>query len=218
MRGSEIGFHELAGQVWMVTVPPDVGGAIAGAFSVGQEVNAALVLGGVHHERGLAFCVLSPASVDEQGQFGLFAPSDAVDMVIPARFLLQEEFTPAGESWLSDPDFAGKAQRFLERVRCSDGVQVTRDFRELDVMRNAEYPDDVLVYLMRGQQEPCGVWVRCEGVRGSRIIGTILSEPEGDFGVHAGQIVAFGFLRDGREMVCAANLDEGNEKEGEKEQ
>ncbi|MCW1073651.1 SseB family protein, partial [Streptococcus anginosus] len=79
----------------------------------------------------------------------------------------------------------------LEIYNAGDEVEESRNMHFLDESRNPEYPDDVLVYPVKDGNNPEGCWVRIEGLAEDHIFGTLLNEPEQDFGCHEGDKIPF---------------------------
>ena len=73
--------------------------------------------------------------------------------------------------------------------------------RFLDGSRSPEYPDDVLVYLLKEGNDPEGCWVRMEGLEEHRILGELLNEPKEDFGFHQGDLISIYIQKDENENI-----------------
>ena len=76
----------------------------------------------------------------------------------------------------------------------------------IDTSRSPEFPDDVLVILIHGNNAPEGCWVRCEKIADGMMAGTLLNEPDSDFGVHRGDLISFGIAQQGDRLLCVAVL------------
>ena len=81
-----------------------------------------------------------------------------------------------------------------------EDVERSRRFDFLDEFRNEDYPDDMLVLTLKEGLNPEGCWVRLTGLGDKCFIGTLLNEPNQDFGYHMGEEIAFFIFTD----------DEGN--------
>ena len=79
----------------------------------------------------------------------------------------------------------------LKHYEASEEIEETRKMGFLDKSRHDFYPDDVMVYLTREGLNPEGCWVRIIGLGDHFIMGTLLNEPDQDFGYHSGEKVAF---------------------------
>ena len=68
--------------------------------------------------------------------------------------------------------------------------------------------DDVLVYLTRDGLKPEGCWVRISGLGDHWIMGTLLNEPDQDFGYHEGEEIAF-FVRErgDKSIICCSDMN-----------
>lgn len=56
---------------------------------------------------------------------------------------------------------------------------------------NNEYPDDVLVYLIKDGLEVEGCWTRIVSVEENFLVGKLVNEPKQDFGYHEGDLIGF---------------------------
>lgn len=62
------------------------------------------------------------------------------------------------------------------------------------------------LYLIHGNNAPEGCWVRCEKIADGMMAGTLLNEPDSDFGVHRGDLISFGIAQQGDRLLCVAVL------------
>lgn len=83
----------------------------------------------------------------------------------------------------------------------SEEVEESRSFKFLDEFRNELYPDDVLVLTVKEGLTPEGCWVRITDLYEECILGTLLNEPNQDFGFHEGDSIAF-FLYENEGNRC----------------
>ena len=60
----------------------------------------------------------------------------------------------------------------------------TRKIKELDHLREKDYPDDILVYIYKEGLNTERVWVRLTKVENGKLYGKILNEPNSNFGIH----------------------------------
>lgn len=96
----------------------------------------------------------------------------------------------------------------LKSYGARDEVEESRNMDFLDGSRSPEYPDDVLVYLLKDGNEPEGCWVRIEGLTEHQIIGTLLNEPEQNFDYHEGEKIAFYAQQtEDKEIVLCSNMN-----------
>ena len=87
-------------------------------------------------------------------------------------------------------------------------VEESRSMDFLDGSRSPEYPDDVLVYLLKDGNKPEGCWVRIEGLADHEIIGTLLNEPDQNFDYHEGETIAFYAQQtEDKEIVLYSNMN-----------
>ncbi|WP_124061388.1 DUF3320 domain-containing protein [Gordonibacter sp. Marseille-P4307] len=89
-----------------------------------------------------------------------------------------------------------------------ESLRDVRRSADIDPLRSLEYPDDIQAYLLKQGIEGMElVWMRTLGIseEGS-VVGRLLNEPYGDYGVHEGDCIELGFGtgKDGG-IVCVAD-------------
>lgn len=110
----------------------------------------------------------------------------------------------------NDSSLSKKYSDKLEVVKnyeAPEEVEESRKMTFLDKLRHEYYPDDVMVYLTREGLNPEGCWVRIIGLGDPFIMGTLLNEPDQDFGCHEGEKIAFFVQKteDG-EIICFSDM------------
>lgn len=150
--------------------------------------NGILAYGYVDYEQGLMFELLGlQVGSDENVEYRI-APKQ-----ITCKFAKKNiEEWPATLLPVQDPTvFLEKIQYIQDTYEQDPTIQQLREFTDLDASRHSEYPDDVMVFLLKEGKEPEAVWVRCEYFEEDKIYGTILNEPLEDFGVHEKDSISF---------------------------
>ncbi len=86
-------------------------------------------------------------------------------------------------------------------------VLKTREMTFLDASRSKDCVDDILVYLTREGFEPEPHYVKITGLGDRWFVGTLLEEPNAEFGCHVGDVIPFFAqqLEDGS-VICFANM------------
>ncbi|MBP3760824.1 MAG: SseB family protein [Ruminococcus sp.] len=155
-----------------------------------DKANCILTCGYIDREAGLTMEVLC-AGYKNGDDFSFF------DQCKEHRVILRVGSVEEDEFYLFD-DSDGRLQKkyadkieILKDYEASEEVEETRKMEFLDKLRHEHYPDDVMVYLTREGLNPEGCWVRIIGLGDHFIIGTLLNEPDQDFGYHEGEKIAF---------------------------
>lgn len=96
----------------------------------------------------------------------------------------------------------------LKGYAVSEEVEKTRELAFLDDSRDKVYIDDVLVYLVRDGLKPEGCWTRITGTGDHWFMGTLLNEPDQDFGWHEGESISF-FVKetDDHKVICFTDMN-----------
>ena len=167
------------------------------------NANCLLVYGYIDHEQGLTFEVLAVGRKDEDS-FAFASGESDTRVIIRASNLLDHDFYPVDASY--EEEHAAKID-LLKHYDASPEIEQTRSMEFLDGSREPGFVDDVLVYFVKDEFDVEACWVRIEGVRAPRLVGTLLNEPNQDFGCHRNELVTFSVrkMQDGK-AVCIAEL------------
>ena len=198
----EMGFRKLYQQYVYIEYKdkPDV---LAQYFAGGEEATGVLAFCYVDHEAGLTYEVLALAKRDGEA-LDFYAGNDDISIMLryatvaEAEALLLPSVLPLLKA------YADKVERVVIGYAHSENVAKARQLVNLDPCRHEEYPDDVLVYLVHGDDHIEGCYVRVEGIGEMNLTGTLLNEPEYDFGLHVGDSFDFYLVKNERGIMCMA--------------
>lgn len=155
-----------------------------------EKANCVLTYGYIDHDAGLTMEVLAAGFKDGDG-FAFF------DTSVETRAFIRVGAVIDDEVFFFDDADGGLSKKYAEKLdvlkhyEVSEEIEETRKMGFLDKSRHDFYPDDVMVYLTREGLNPEGCWVRIIGLGDHFIMGTLLNEPDQDFGYHEGEKVAF---------------------------
>ena len=155
-----------------------------------EKANCVLTYGYIDHDAGLTMEVLA-AGFKDGDDFTFFDTSVETRAFIRVGAVIDDEFF-----FFDDAD-GGLSKKYVKKLdvlkhyEVSEEIEETRKIGFLDKSRHDFYPDDVMVYLTREGLNPEGCWVRIIGLGDHFIMGTLLNEPDQDFGYHSDEKVAF---------------------------
>lgn len=206
MKYQETGFRALYKQFCTFPLTKTIRNLIS-SFPGVEEANCVLTYGYIDTEAGLTMEILA-AGVENNNKFHFFDGKDGSLMKLRIGSVENEDFTI-----IDDPDGSLK-QRYAEKIEMLDtyvpneDVEKSRGFSFLDGSRNKYFIDDVLVYLTRDGMEPEGCWARIIGLGDHFIMGTLLNEPEQNFGYHLGEKIAF-FVHEteNHKVICVSDMN-----------
>lgn len=155
-----------------------------------DKANCILTYGYIDQEAGLTMEVLCAGKKDGDS-FAFFDASKENRVILRVGSVIDDEFFffDDADGELSEK-YAEKLD-VLKHYEVSEEIEETRKMGFLDKSRHDFYPDDVMVYLTREGLDPEGCWVRIIGLGDHFIMGTLLNDPDQDFGYHSGEKVAF---------------------------
>ena len=130
--------------------------------------------------------------VEDTGhEFRFFRSNDTVRSMLPITSIEEKGF-------ILLQDMEKRLQRMypqkietLRKFDCSEDIMKTRKDARLDQCRHPIFVDDVNVLFMRNGRKPEHCRVRITGIEEPCYRGTLMVEPEQDFGAHAGDTVSF---------------------------
>jgi hypothetical protein len=157
-------------------------------FPGSNEANYILTYGYIDHSAGFTLEVIA-AAVKSDGGFEFKATNPELSAKIRIANVLEDEAFYFKEEDLSE-HYAYKLDQ-LQHYNVNDAIERSRSFEFLDRFRNLEFPDDIFVYFIKEGNEVEKCMVRIENLSDHIIFGTLLNEPEQDFGYHEGDNVEF---------------------------
>ena len=174
-------------------------------FEGGDVATGVLAYCYVDHEGGLTFEVLALAKRNGEA-LEFYSGNDEISIkfryssIADAGALLLPSVLPPLKV------YAEETANIDAAYSHSEAVAKTRLLANLDTCRHEEYPDDVLVYLIHGDEHIEGCYVRLENVCEMNLTGTLLNEPVYDYGVHEGDSLDFYLVKNERGIMCMAIL------------
>jgi hypothetical protein len=107
---------------------------------------------------------------------------------------------------LKSSDLLEYIRSIIKNYEYDDELNKTRMIREIDHLREKDFPDDILVTLFKKNTNPEALWVRLLSFKDSTIIGKLLNEPNSDFGVHLGDMIKLEFYKDNEDVLRAGYI------------
>ena len=168
-----------------------------------------LTYGYYDREEGLSLEMLGFVSNDN-GRSWVESPSQNIRFTFRIGSVENEECI-----FLGDED-GGLAAQFKDHLAIINEayevdreIEMTRKMVFLDQCRHQYFMDDILVRLEKPNMIAEGCWVRITGLSGMFFFGTLLNEPETNFGVHRGDEIRF-IAQETKEkqVVCLMDLDD----------
>lgn len=181
-------------------------GVMGQFFEAVAGANGVLVYGFIDHAEGLGFEVLAMASLDE-GKLQLGQGKDELSLKLKFSDVEEEEAMALPANLPAWERFATKVASVETDHSVTEAVLDTRKVLNLDSCRVEGVPDEVLVYLVKGELvETCQV--RLEGIQKMFFVGTLLQEPSLEFGVHEGDSISFYNVKNEQGIMCMAIFPE----------
>lgn len=150
-----------------------------------DKANCILTYGYIDRDAGLTMEILA-AGIKDGDDFTFFDTSSETRAAVRVGAVIEDEF------FILDDEDGGLSKRYSEKLdmlghyAVSDEIEETRKMAFLDKLRHEYYPDDVMFFLVKQGLNSEGCWARLTGFGDHYIIGSLLNEPDQDFGIHNG--------------------------------
>ena len=168
--------------------------------------NALLLYGYIDSSAGLSFQTMCSAYYSEDGKVEL-SPADPT-CIMRMRYDAMHGTLISVDPATTFERFDGIVQTINECYTTTPAIESMRDMKQFDRCRHPQYPDDLLVILSDDNQQKEGLWMRPDKYDGMFMHGTLLNEPNGNFGYHCGdQVTAFVFTEGEDSYLIAANYN-----------
>ena len=206
MKYSEVGVRAFYHNFIVVPMKDSLKGVLKD-FPGADRAISILTYGYIDRMAGFTLEVLAAAFMDnEEMSFGIGNTEKLSKIRIES--VIDDECYYVDDEDDSMYELYSDKLEMLKNYDAEDGVEESRNMDFLDSSRSPEYPDDVLVYLLKNGNKPEGCWVRIEELAEHEIIGTLLNEPNQDFGYHIGNQIAFYVHQtENKEIILCANLN-----------
>lgn len=198
---SEVSFRALENKYLYLECPQLLG--LLNQHFAGEEATGILAYCYIKHEEGLQFEVLCKSIFDAAKKaIKFFDVNDEVSFSLPYGLLQNCSVMVLPEAILPLDKYQEKVAK-LAIYAATEDQQKARNIAAIDGCRRPEQPDEVLVYLSHEEAVET-VYVRLEGVGKMDLYGTLLSEPQQDFGIHEGEELHFFMVKNEQGIMCLA--------------
>jgi hypothetical protein len=167
-----------------------------------------IAYGYIDEEAGLSFQIVDFAAIKDDG-ISLYGKNNDSLMIVRFGSLKDSRYMT-----LDSDDIDLEQYRDFEKM-INEGYatdnqdkEQIRSFAFLDSCRHPEFPDDIAVILLKGDNKPERVWVRGNQLTDQAIMGELLNEPNNDFGVHLGDSIRIvPYKQEDGNIVCVSPQD-----------
>ena len=207
MNYKEAGFRAFYQQFTVFMLNDKLRIAIA-RFPHHEEAEAILTYGYIDRQRGLTLEILAVGVKKGRG-FRFFEGNNQVRSFIRIDLVEEEEFFYYGNG---SEELISAYREKLDMVHdydVSKEIEETRNMESLDQYRDEYCIDDVMVFLLKDGLRPEGCWVRINDYASQRFQGTLLNEPNQDFGCYLNDEIGFSIGKTGDgETICYCDLSQ----------
>lgn len=171
-------------------------------FPGAEDANCLLAYGFIDQEEGVLMEVI--CSGHEEDLSFQFCDTDPM---IQSRIHIED--VAEDEFYYIEDDGNQLRNRYMRKLNQIDAYDVTDDVTQtrlmefLDDLRHPYFPDDIQVQLVGNGREVEVCWARITGMDEENLWGTLLNEPDQDFGFYCGDTIAITVQKtDDGKAVC----------------
>lgn len=176
-----------------------------------ENTDGILAYGYIDATAGLSFKLICCAGFDDYGQIVLSKENREECTTIRYDSIKSAEFLDMMETNVDLSDYNSLIELVFEVYDTRNkNLEMLRAFDFLDSSRYPGYPDDVKVLLYKENIPSEWIWVRCRDINNADrlLLGELLNEPYGPFGVHKGNIIGFRYVEEeSGEQYCVSIID-----------
>ncbi len=206
MKYSKTGFRSFYHNYVAVPMKDDFKNMLCD-FPEAEKANCILTYGYIDRTAGFTLEILA-AAIKKDDKFYFADTSIEISSKIRIASVMEDE------CFYFDDEDGHIYDRYKEKIDALEAYSVSEEVEEsrrmtfLDEFRNSEYPDDVLVRLLKDGNQVEACWVRIEALEEHQIIGTLLDEPYQNFSYHKGEKIAFFvYQTENEKIVLCSNMN-----------
>lgn len=196
-------FRRFVGRVVYLTPGEDDDGSWL-KVTQRDDIHAVLAYAYIDYEHGMSFRYLCPAKV-ENDRWVLSKADDTI-VIIRAGALKKARWCPTD----IDPAAFGEIAAEIDALyKPSSAVETLRKLETIDHLRESLFPDDIFAFLIGPQCKSLElVWLRLCDWQDGTIYGSLLNEPDNNWGIHRGDVLPIVFSVNNGSLVSAIFVDE----------
>lgn len=207
MTYSEVGFRGIY-QNFCVFKINEHNASYIKDFPGSDEADSFLAYGYIDHEAGMTLEVIACALETDDGT-KYFDTNMECRSIIRIEEVMDDEYRLEMDVQGSIRERYDEKIAVLDAYKVNDEIEQSRTIPYLDDSRHDNNIDDVMVYLEKEENNSESCWVRIEGIKDGKFVGTLLNEPFQEFGYHKGDELTFFAKRtEDERVICISDMNE----------
>lgn len=162
--------------------------AVRSIYRVFADYDGVVGYGAITKERGLVLALMCGAKIESQTI--IFGTHFEGAIITISAEVMKGQYVTKLDFLEKDGTFADRIEQIREELDTgSEEIEKLRTYSGIDKYRHPFYPDHVWAVLDKSGIKPEQVWVSLVDEKEDVLRGTLLNEPQGDFGLHEGDMV-----------------------------
>jgi len=188
---------------------PEIIERLAGAgIEIINGSDGVIAYGYIDEQCGLSFHVFGAASIKEGVELIKGSKDEKAMLLLRRGSVAECNFVNLDEVGISCAEYIPMIKMIRDNYDTNNEAKENmRRMDFLDNFRNDDFPDDVAVVIFSDGLQPEQVWMRCVDVTEEMLYGTLLNEPNQDYGVHEGDKVGFVPIERNDGLLLVAHIE-----------
>lgn len=206
---NDVDFRKLYHRLVYIHCPDILNKISKAGLEIDDSKDGVIAYGYIDETCGLSFSVLNSAMIRDEVEIVKGAKDEKAFMILRRGSVAECSYVDLEEAGCFYPEYDDVISMIRNNYAPKNEVKESmRTMEFLDEFRNADYPDDVAVIIFKEGFKMEQVWVRCENVTEEMLYGTLLNEPNQNYGVHEGDKIGFVPIeRPNEEMLLVAHIE-----------
>lgn len=203
-----VNFRSLYHKLVYIRCPEIIERLAGSGVEVIRGSDGIIAYGYIDEQCGLSFHVFGAAGVRDGVELVKGMKDEKAMLLLRRGSVAECSFVDLNEAGVSYPEYISLINMVRENYDTdNEAKENMRKMDFLDEFRNADFPDDVAVVIFSEGLQPEQVWMRCVDVTEEMLYGTLLNEPNQDYGIHEGDKVGFVPIERKDGLLLAAHIE-----------
>lgn len=205
---NDVDFRKLYHKLVYIQCPEIIKKISKAGLGIDETKDGVIAYGYIDETCGLSFSVLNSAVIMDDVDIIKGAKDEKAFMILRRGSVAECSYIDLQDAGYLYPEYDEIIGKIRKNYAPKNEIkEVMRNMDFLDEFRNEDFPDDVAVVIFSEGLQMEQVWVRCENVTEEMLYGTLLNEPNQNFGVHEGDEIGFVPIEKDNGLLLVAHIE-----------
>lgn len=203
----EVDFRQLYHKLLYIRCPELIEKLAKNGWEIINNCDGVIAYGYIDEQCGLSFQIFGAASVKDGVEIVKESKDEKIMLILRRGSVAENYFVNLQELGISYPEYDSWIKMIRDNYDTKNKAkEEMRQMDFLDAFRNDDYPDDVRVVIFSEGLQPEQVWMKCCDITEEMLFGTLLNEPNQDYGVHEGDKIGFVPIKTEEGLLLVAHI------------